>query len=356
METITSANNRDFGSTLAPLTDGSFWMITAVSAFFFIGIVSFMLFCVFKFNHRKNPKASPIHGNVLLEVMWTVVPTIIVILMFFQSYTNYRYSKDVPADAFEIDVTAAQWVWNISYPAKDGREAFAYTSKSRPALEGMEQNSETLLEPKSTTVFKKWVPAIIVPVNTNIKLNLGTKDVIHSFYCPGFRIKADCMPKPPNGKKNYVWFNAVKEGQYDVYCTEFCGIEHSQMNTYIRVVSQKEFDAFLTDMAAYNKRVEESMPGFVIYKNNCAQCHTKDGDKGIGPSFKGVLTRTRAVVTDKGENLSNVKADLEYIAESIRNPKAKTVSGYQVGMMPNTFAGYTDEQVKLLYEYFETLK
>lgn len=351
-------NNFNVASTLAQYTDNTFWFIFIISAICLVGITVFMLYCCVRYSRKNNPRATQIHGSLLLETMWTVIPTILVLIMFWMSWEGYKFSREVPEGAYEIKVTASQWAWKFEYPKKDGKGPLKYVSKSRPALEGTEKAFEVLKEPKSDKVFKKWINSMVVPINTPIKLNLYSKDVIHSFSAPAFRVKNDCMPKPDWQKPNYLWFQATELGLYDVNCTEFCGVEHSQMNTYIKVVTQKEFDLWLDDMTAYSQRVEESMPGFVLYRDNCASCHMNEdgGPKGQGPSFKGILTRKRDVITDKGVTKAGQVADLEYITEAIRDPKATTVVGYPVGLMPGLFAGFTDEQIKQIYEYLETIK
>ena len=348
-------NNFDIASTLAQHTDNSFWFIFAVSLVCLVGITVFMLYCCVRYNHKNNPKATQIHGSLLLEVMWTVIPTIIVMFMFAITWEGYKISREVPAGAYEIDVTASQWMWAYKYKRADGKGTFEYTSNSRPAEEKGEGNFRVLNEPKSDVLFKKWIPMLVVPINKPIKLNLYSKDVIHSFSATAFRVKMDCMPKPSWQKPNYLWFEAIKEGIYDVNCTEFCGKDHSQMNSYIKVVSQKEFDKWLEEMSGYYQRLEASNPGFVIWQNNCSGCHTTDGNSLTAPTFKGLLSRNRNVTTSAGKSIPNVKADLEYIKESIRKPKAKIVEGFQP-IMSDIFGGYTDEQIQQIYDYLETIK
>ena len=345
-------NNFDVASTLAQYTDKSFWFIFIVSAVCLVGITIFMLYCCVRYSRKNNPKATQIHGSLLLETLWTVIPTILVMVMFWMTWEGYKISREVPAGAYEIDVTASQWMWAFKYPRKDGKGTFEFSSKSLPTNEKL----ETILnEPKSDIVFKKWVPMMVVPINTPIKLNLYSKDVIHSFSAPAFRVKTDCMPKPKWQKANFLWFQAIEEGIYDVNCTEFCGKDHSQMNSFIKVVSQKEFDTWLEEMSGYYQRMQASNPGYMIWTNNCSSCHSIDGTTAMAPSFKGLLSRTRNVTTKAGKSESNIKADLVYIKESITQPKAKVVVGFNP-LMPDTFVNYTDEQIQQIYEFLETLK
>lgn len=351
-------NNFDQASTLAQYTDMTFWFIFLISAICLVGITIFMLFCCVRYSRKNNPKATPIHGNLLLEVMWTVIPTILVMIMFWMSWNGYKYSREVPEGAYVIDVIASQWQWEFKYPRKDGNGYFSYSSAIKPAMEKDESSYNTLVEPKSDVVFKKWIPVMVVPVNTDIKLNLYAKqkDVIHSFAVNAFRIKGDCTPKPEWQKPNYSWFNAKEEGLYDVNCTEFCGEGHSQMNSYIKVVSKAEFDKWLDEMSGYYQRMEQSNPGFIIYERDCKSCHsTEAGKSQTAPSFSGILKRSRGVKTSKGKVIADQKADLDYIKESILKPDEKVVDGYSP-LMGNKFANFTDEQIQQIYDYLQTIK
>lgn len=356
MEKIETVNNFAIGSTLAQQTNNTFWFIFFVSLVLLIGITVFMLYCCVRYNRKNNPKATQIHGSLLLEVLWTVIPTILVLFMFWMSWEGYSYSREVPEGAYEIEVHAKQWLWEYKYPKQEGKVRLIYQSFSRPALETTGGNEEILKEPKSETVFKVWTPALVVPVNTPIKLNLYSDNVIHSFSVPAFRVKGDCTPKPLNSKPNYLWFSAKEVGLYDVNCTEFCGTKHSQMNSYIKVVSKEEFEIWLNEMTAYKEREELAMPGSSIYKSNCSPCHTTDGSASIGPSFKGIFTKTRDAMDEKGKTITGINADMKYFAESIRSPKALTVIGFGKGVMPSSYSKFTDEQIKHLHEYLESIK
>lgn len=358
MEKIETVSNFAIGSTLAQQTDATFWFIFFVSLVLLVGITVFMLYCCVRYNRKNNPKATQIHGSLLLEVLWTVIPTILVLFMFWMSWEGYAYSREVPEGAYEINVYAKQWQWSYEYPQKEGFKRLRFSSFAKPALEQTGGNEEILNEPKSDILFKKWTPAMVVPVNTPIKLNLIgiQKDVIHSFSVPAFRIKGDCTPKPNNSTPNYTWFNATKVGLYDVFCTEFCGTGHSQMNSYIKVVTKEEFDIWYDDMTKYYDRVEQAMPGTAIFKDNCAGCHSTDGTKAMGPTLKDFSSHTRDAVDEKGRTVTGIKGDLSYFSESIRKPKALTVIGFGKGLMPSTFADYTDEQIQHIYEYLESIK
>jgi cytochrome c oxidase subunit 2 len=165
-------------------------------------------FCI-RYSRKRNPVAENIHGNTVLEVTWTVLPTILVMVMFFYGYVGYKNLRDVPGDAYVIKVSGQMWKWTFDYPE---------TKK------------------KSDTLF--------VPVGKNIKMEIFANDVNHSFYIPALRVKEDAIP----GRTNRLWFNAEHEGRYDIACAEYCGMNHSYMYAVLMVVSQEKFDKWVKEV------------------------------------------------------------------------------------------------------------
>ncbi|HSD62454.1 MAG TPA: cytochrome c oxidase subunit II [Ignavibacteriaceae bacterium] len=192
-------------STFVTSTDTTFFFIVAVSVFFLVVITACMIFFVIKFNRKRHPKAKNIHGNIPLEITWTVIPTILVLIMFWMGWKGYKKLEDVPADAMNINVTAQMWRWSFQYP-----------------------NGAT-----SDTLY--------VPVNKPIKVLLHSRDVNHSFFIPAFRVKKDVIPN----RNNYTWFQAEKEGSFDLFCAEYCGLNHSHMLNKVVVMSQNSFNEWL---------------------------------------------------------------------------------------------------------------
>ncbi len=199
--------------------DFAFFFIIAVSVFFLVLITVLMIYFVFKYNRKRNPKAKNIHGNVPLEILWTVVPTILVLFMFYFGWVGYKEMSSIPKDAIVVDVTAQMWKFNFKYA--NGRV------------------SDTLY----------------VPVNKPVKVVLNSIDVNHAFYIPAFRVKKDVIP----GRQNTAWFTATEEGSYTIFCAEYCGLNHSYMYTQVVALPENNFLTWLnTGAGQLTKLVSES--------------------------------------------------------------------------------------------------
>ncbi|MCR4418468.1 MAG: cytochrome c oxidase subunit II [Ignavibacteria bacterium] len=182
--------------------DGVFLFILGVSVLLLILITFLMVYFVIKYNRKKNLTPKNIKGNTTLEIIWTVIPTILVVGMFYYGWYGYKKMTAAPKDAFEINVTGKMWAWEFTYP------------------NGMKTDT------------------LVVPINKPIKLNLQSIDVNHSFFIPAFRIKRDVIPN----KNNYLWFIAEEVGVYDIACAEYCGLRHSYMYSKLYAIHQNEFD------------------------------------------------------------------------------------------------------------------
>jgi cytochrome c oxidase subunit II len=188
--------------------DLTFWYILGISIILLIGITVVMVWFVIKYRRSKNPVASDIRDNYLLEIIWTVVPTLIALSMFYIGWQSYLGLRTVPKGALEIEVSAQQYSWIFVY-----------------------QND------------KESENELVVPVGKAIKLNISSVDVIHSFYLAAFRIKVDAV----KGMPTYAWFFADKVGEYDIQCAEYCGVNHSAMLAKLRIVPEEEYLAWLAE-------------------------------------------------------------------------------------------------------------
>lgn len=192
-------------SNIETVVNHAFLIIASICAFFFLLIVALMIIFVIKYNRKKNPKAKNIHGSTPLEITWTIIPTIIVIYMFWIGWTGYKVMVDPPKDAMIIHVDAQMWKWTFKY--------------------GNGKTSDTLY----------------VPVNKAIKVELHSKDVDHSFFVPAFRVKKDVIPD----YNNFTWFTPEKTGEYEIECAEYCGLNHSHMLAKLVVMPQNDFNSWL---------------------------------------------------------------------------------------------------------------
>ena len=301
-------------STIAAEVDSLFYFILYWTIFFLVIVV----FCTFYFgwkyrNDRGKGLTSSNDHNTLLEITWTAIPFILVMIVFFWGADSYIKMNIIPYGAMEVNVTAQKWSWNFKY-----KEGFS--------------------NPRE----------LVVPVNRPIKLILQSQDVLHSFYVPDFRVKMDVIPN----RYMMTWFEAIKIGEFDIMCTEYCGKSHSEMLGKVRVLSQSDYDKWIEEVNV----VDESIPlidvGKTAYKKYaCNTCHSTDGSTGTGPSLKGIWN---TIVNH--ENTAQMLVDENYIRESILNPQKNIVTGYPNGNMP-TFKGLIrDREIEGLIEYIKEIK
>ncbi len=291
--------------------DFSLYLILGISVVFLVGITAVMIYFLFRYRKKNNPVATNIEGSHTLEIIWTVVPTLLVLVMFWYGWTGYEPMLKAPKDAIEIDAIGQMWKWTFVYP--DGK-----TSDS-----------------------------LVIPVNEPVKLNLKSADVLHSLYIPAFRVKQDVVP----GGGNWMWFTGQLVGKYDILCAEYCGQLHSYMMTSVNVVERPDYDVWLTT----KEDTSNEHPGFTLLKKNaCTSCHTTDGTRLVGPSFKGIMGKNEVVIID-GEN-KEITVTREYVIESMKQPNAAIVESY----LPNLMISYeniiSDEDMHLIVDYLETLK
>lgn len=199
--------------------DGTFLFTLVVSIFFLVLITFLMIFFVIKYSRKRNPKGTNIHGNMGLEIAWTGIPTILVLIMFWYGWQGYKEMVDIPEDAMPINVTAQMWKWTFQY--EDG----------------------------------KITDTLYVPVNRPIKLILNSNDVNHSFFIPAFRIKKDVFPN----RERVAWFIAEQTGSYNIACAEYCGLNHSYMYSKIIVLPEEEFKNWMYGMSDEDLKLLEEM-------------------------------------------------------------------------------------------------
>ena len=313
-------------SSNADAVNGPILFISIVSLVMLIGITAVMVFFALRYNRRRRPIGEDVHGHNLLEITWTVIPTILAFGFFWYGWEGYKFMKTPPEDAIQIKVTGRMWSWMHEY--ENGVQS----------------------------------PELYVPVNKPVKLNLGSQDVIHSYYIPAFKVKQDAVPGVPN---LFLWFSAYQTGDYHVFCAEYCGNGHSRMLSWVHVVTQEEFDAWLKtegDKVAELKKATESgtdtgtlhILGEQLAKSKgCVACHSVDGSKVIGPTWKGVYGATETVVTAGQER--TVTVDDEYIKRSMLEPTADVVKGYQP-LMPSQQGMVSESEIMALTQYIKSLK
>jgi len=298
-------------STAAGEVDTVFYIVYVISIVFFALIVGLMVLFAVQFRQRKGYKADPTAShNTRLEIAWTLVPTLLVILIFWLGFKSYLNLSTPPANAYEITVTAQKWQWFFTYP-----------------------NGHVTGE-------------LHVPVDRPIELTMTSEDVIHSLWIPAFRIKKDVVP----GRYNKAWFEATEAGEYPLLCTEYCGTGHSDMLTRVTVHEPGGFEIWLRESADLLGTLPPAEAGLKLYQmKGCAQCHSLDGAAGVGPSFENFFGAERRLADG-----DRIVADENYVRTSILEPMSQISLGYEP-VMP-TYAGkLKDQEITMLIAYLKTI-
>jgi cytochrome c oxidase subunit 2 len=296
-------------SIQAGQVDAIYFFMVAVTAFFSLLIAGLIVFFAVRYRRRHDDEVgAAIHGSLALELLWTIIPFFIAMGMFAWGAKVFFDLYRVPAGAMEIFVVGKQWMWKVQH-ASGQRE----------------------------------INELHVPVGRPVKLIMGSEDVIHSFYIPAFRVKADVVP----GRYNTLWFQATKPGRYHLFCAEYCGTKHSGMIGSVVALGPIEFQAWLSGGAASDSPVAAGEKLFQSLA--CHTCHVQGG-QGRGP----VLTNLFGHQVEL-QGGGKVVADEAYIRESIVLPQAKVVAGFQPIMPP--FQGMvTEEQLLQLIADVKSLK
>ncbi|HEY1265858.1 MAG TPA: cytochrome c oxidase subunit II [Candidatus Binatia bacterium] len=283
-------------STMAPRVDALFFFLIALSLFF--GLLIAFLIVYFAVKYRRRPgreRGVSVAPNIWLEIFWTAVPFGITMVLFFWGATVFFDQTQPPVGAMDITVVGRQWMWKLQHP------------------EGPREIDE-----------------LHVPIGRPVKLTMTSEDVIHDFFVPAFRVKMDVIP----GRYTTLWFEATKEGEYPIRCSQYCGTQHSGMLGRVVAMTPTDYQQWLGGGAS---GVSAAQAGQNLFERlGCAACHKSEGTSQ-GPSLAGLFGK--AVKLQGGKT---VVADEGYIRESILEPQAKIVAGFQP-VMP-TFKGLVSEE------------
>jgi cytochrome c oxidase subunit 2 len=335
----------------AESVDNVMLLIIGISAFLLIGITAAMIYFVFRYSRKRNPKATQIHGNIALEVVWIVIPTIIVMIMFWYGYKGYKDLRAEQDYAMQVDVWAYMWGWDFEYP--NGK--------------------------KTDTLY--------IPLSSITRLEMESRDVNHSLYIPAFRLKEDVI----GGRKHYLMLSPKKTGVYDIACAEYCGLNHAYMYTKLYVMEDDEFEAWYNSdeetgdsknsdttsvndealaqnkaddadeaevetpqksieeiEAEYNSKVTKSPDFQLLGAKGCIACHSTDGSRKIGPSFTELADGVVSI-KDNGST-KNIEVTREYLKTSIMQPDEQISEGYQKYMMPSSEGMVNDDELERIID------
>jgi cytochrome c oxidase subunit 2 len=296
-------------STMAAQVDHLYFFLLGIAAFFSLLIAGLIVYYAIRFR-RKAPDSvgARIQGGLVLEITWTVIPLMITMVIYVWGAKVFYAMASPPAETLNIYVVGKQWMWKFQH------------------LDGQREIDE-----------------LHVPVGRPVKLIMTSEDVIHDLFVPAFRVKADVVP----GRYTNIWFQPTKPGTYHLFCAEYCGTRHSGMTGQVIVMEPEDYEAWLGGGTGEGSLASAGQKLFNDLA--CNTCHRPDS-QGRGPMLQDLFGKTQ--VMQDGEK---VLADEAYIRESILNPRAKIVAGFQP-IMP-TFQGQVNEEGVLeLVEYVKSLK
>jgi cytochrome c oxidase subunit II len=308
--------------------DDTFYFILGISVTLLALNTGVMLYFLFRYSRKRHPQAEEVKENTPLEIIWTVIPTILVLAMFYVGWKGFVYMRHAPPDAMVVHVTARQWSWTFDYA--NGKE---------------------------TNVLK-------VPLGKPVKLLMTSADVLHSLFIPAYHIKEDCVP----GQETHLWFLPDQLGSYDLFCTEYCGVGHSSMITKVDVMPRKDFDAWYSgkkeqpekgkartagkpERAGTETLAHEGAELFRV--KGCTACHTTDGTPKIGPTFKGLFGGKETVIRGGKERVITV--DEAFIKQTLLQPELDRVKGFPP-IMPSQKGLLSDKEIGELIDYIKSLK
>ena len=303
-------------STVAPEVDALFNGILLITTFFCLLIFTGMVIFAIKYRHRPGHDVAraPVHSTAL-ELTWTIIPIIIVLVVFYFGFKGYLNMAVVPPNAYEITVDSYTWGWAFAYP-----------------------NGLTATE-------------LHVPKDRPVRLVLTSRDVIHSLYIPAFRLQKMSVP----GRYNRFWFQATQVGEFDAYCAQYCGTSHGEMYAKVVVHEPADFNKWLDEASNPEKQAGFTpvKAGGQIVAQRCVTCHSVDGAGNTGPTFKDLF--------GKQENLISggpLAVDENYIRDSILYPNKQVVAGFAVGgksAMPSFLGQLSDKEIGWIIAYLKSI-
>ncbi len=273
----------DQASTMAPRVDGIYFALLAFSGFFIVLIAGLIIFFAIRYRRRSDEEVPPeVKESTMVELGWAIPPFLIVLVVYFWGAQVFFDAIQPPNNTHEVYVVAKQWMWHLQHP------------------EGQREINE-----------------LHVPLNKPVKLTLISQDVIHNFSIPDFRVKQDVIP----GRYTTLWFTPTKKGRFRLFCAEYCGTNHSQMVGWIEVMEPSRFETWLTEDADSSPATQGRK---LFLQQQCITCHNREGN---APLLEEIWHKKIPL-----RNGNTVYVDEAYLRESILNPDAKVVAGFDQEM------------------------
>lgn len=271
--------------------DQAFLVILGFSIFILVVVTVTMVWFLFHYNAKRHPKAAQIHGNIWAEIIWTGLPTLIVLGLFWTGWTSFKAMRTIPDGAMVVQAQGRMWSWKFTY-----------------------ENGKTSDE-------------LYIPVDTPIKLELSARDVIHSFYIPAMRVKWDMVP----GIDTDAWIQSDTLGEYDIFCAEYCGLKHADMITLLKVLPEEEFEQWLEGTPEGDVQKPRGLA--LMEEYGCFDCHTMDGTDDVAPPLNDLAGKERLIILPGGDKRT-VVADARYLKTAIMQPGEELVDGWGDDMPP----------------------
>lgn len=321
-------------SDVSEAVDAHFYFIYWINVFFFVGISAVMVYFILKYRRRtpnQEPLPSPAH-NTVLELTWSIVPTIVVIGLFYVGFVTYVELMNPPKETFKVNVLGKRWFWTFTYP--------------KTGLVGADDNDLAELH---------------VPANVPVELTMTSEDVIHCLYIPALRTKKDVVP----GRYSKLWFNCKIPDTYNIFCAEYCGTGHSEM--YARLVVHKDMKEFEEWEKQRQQKIQNLPPvelGKYVYKTKgCVSCHSIDGKAGTGPTWVGLWgDKNHHVYKPSTGGTTPIVVDENYIRTSIEAPNADVraeATGFPFGkqsVMPSFEGRLSPKEMTGIIEFIKTME
>lgn len=289
-------------------------ILVLVSVVLLVLVTFFMIYFAIKYRASKNPESKEVKDSLLLEITWTVIPTILVFIIFYVGWENFVAMRRTPDNAMPVKVVARMWSWSFEYE------------------NGLKSD------------------LLRVPVGQPVQLTITSTDVIHSLYIPELKLKEDAVP----GMETSMWIFSDSQGEYDILCAEYCGLRHSYMMSKVIALNSEEFSTWYD--SGDKKTAGPSKPANVesiLDDNGCLDCHSTDGSDVVGPTFKGIYGRTSIVISNGTER--ELVADDVYLKRSILYPDTDLVKGFPEGM-PAFEGEISEDELELIIQYLKGLK